>query len=47
MDALVAIVPGDWSHLWRHWVDNSHTELATEHTDSFQHEPALRLLEYI
>lgn len=47
MDAHVAVLPGDWGHLRRHWVDNSLTGLATEHTDSFQHEPALCLLEYI
>ena len=47
MDARVALLSGDWSHLRRHWVDNPLTESATENTDSFQHEPALCLLEYI
>jgi hypothetical protein len=24
MDSLVAGLPGNWSHLWRYWVDDSH-----------------------
>ena len=32
MDAHVAVLPSDWSHLRRHWVHNSLKHRETEHT---------------